>query len=142
VTDGATNTVAFSEQLLGDGENSAPASGDFGKRVIELAMGTQTTPAVCSPASAPAWSGQRGAKWINGHPADTMYNHWHGPNAALPDCHNGFHNFAMTSARSSHQGGVHVVLVDGSCRFVSESIHLAAWHALGTRSGNEVLSEF
>jgi hypothetical protein len=142
VTDGATNTVAFSEHLLGDGQNSAPTNGDYPNRVVELSLGTQTTPSACDPASAPAWSGQRGAKWINGHLADTMYNHWYGPNAELPDCHNGFHNFALTSARSAHSGGVQVVLVDGSCRFVSENINLATWQALGTRNGNEVVGEF
>ncbi len=142
VNDGATNTAAFSEHLLGDGQNSAPPSGDYANRVIELAMGTQTTPSACDPASAPAWSGQRGAKWINGHLADTMYNHWHGPNAESPDCHNGFHNFALTSAQSAHPGGVQVVLVDGSCRFVSENINLTLWQVLGTRNGGEVISEF
>lgn len=142
VTDGATNTVAFSEHLLGDWQNSAPSAGDYERRVVELSMGTQTTPAACDPASAPVWSGQRGAKWINGHLADTMYNHWLRPNADLPDCHNGFHNYALTSARSAHDGGIQVVLVDGSCRFVSESIDLSLWRALGTRNGCEVVSEF
>jgi prepilin-type N-terminal cleavage/methylation domain-containing protein len=142
VADGATNTVAFGEHLLGDGQNSAAGSGNYTKRVVELPGGTQTTPSVCAPASVPAWSGQRGAKWINGHFADTIYNHWYGPNAELPDCHNGSHNFALTSARSAHPGGVQVVLVDGSCRFVSENINLATWQALGTRSGNEVVGEF
>lgn len=142
VIDGTSNTVAFSEQLLGDGQNAAPGSADYRRRVVELAMGTQTTPAACAPGAAPAWSGQRGAKWINGHLADTMYNHWYGPNAKLPDCHNGFHNFALTSARSAHVGGVQIALVDGSCRFTSENIDLNIWRALGSRSGGEILGEF
>ncbi len=140
--DGASNTVGFSEQLLGDGQNIAPTDQDYSRRVVELPMGTQTTPAACAPSSAPAWSGQRGAKWINGHYADTMYNHYYGPNNKLPDCHNAFHNFALTSARSAHEGGVHVSLLDGGCRFVSESIDLAIWRGLGTRRGNEVVGDF
>lgn len=142
VTDGSSNTIVFGEQLLGDGENSAPSPGDYRHRVVELSLGTQTTPAACDAASAPAWSGQRGAKWVNGHLADTMYNHWYGPNMGVPDCHNGYHNFALVSARSAHTGGVQVGLVDGSCRFISENIHLDTWRALATRSGGEVLGEF
>ncbi len=141
LTDGTSNTVAFSEHLLGDGQNAAPAGNDFRHRVVELSMGTQTTPSAC--AGAPAWSGQRGAKWVNGHLADTMYNHFYPPNTTqFPDCHNGFHNFALTAARSAHEGGVQVCLCDGSARFISENINMGIWQALATRSGGEVLGEF
>jgi prepilin-type N-terminal cleavage/methylation domain-containing protein len=140
--DGASSTVGFSEQLLGDGVNAAPSGEDYERRVVELTGGTPTTPAACAPAAAPAWSGQRGAKWINGHYADTMYNHYYGPNHELPDCHNGFHNFALTSARSAHEGGVHVSLLDGGCKFVSESISLEIWRSLGTRGGEEIVGDF
>ena len=142
VTDGTSNTVVFGEQLLGDGINSAPAGTDFRRRVVELPMATQTTDAACAAGSAPAWSGQRGAKWINGHMADAMYNHYFVPNAKVPDCHNGFHNFAITSARSAHVGGVQVALVDGSVRFVSENLDLTNWRGIATRDGGEVISEF
>ncbi|WP_261362968.1 DUF1559 domain-containing protein [Rubinisphaera margarita] len=143
VIDGTSNTIAFGEQMLGDGTNSAPNANDYRHRVIELSMGTQTTPGACDPATATTWSGQRGAKWVNGHLADTMYNHWYGPNSAVnADCHNGYHNFALVSARSAHQGGVQVELVDGSCRFVSENIDLTTWRNLATRSGGEVIGEF
>ncbi|MFN3161819.1 MAG: DUF1559 domain-containing protein [Rubinisphaera brasiliensis] len=143
VTDGTSNTVAFSEQLLGDGQNAAPTGADFRHRVVELVDGAQTTPAACAAGAAPAWSGERGELWVNGHLADTMYNHWYGPNDAInPDCHNGYHNFALVSARSAHQGGVQTCLVDGSVRFVSENIFLDLWRALATRAGGEVLGEF
>jgi hypothetical protein len=142
VTDGSSNTAAFGEHLLGDGVNSAPAGNDYRRRVIELMLGTQTTPSACTPGGAPAWSGQRGGKWVNGHFADTMYNHWYPPNAREPDCHNTFHNFALTSARSAHVGGVQMSLVDGAVRFVGENIDLTIWRALATRSGGEVLGEF
>ncbi len=142
ITDGTSNTVAFGEQLLGDGVDSAPSGGDYRRRVVELSMGTQTTPSACAAGSAPAWSGQRGAKWVNGHLADTMYNHWYGPNDDVPDCHNGYHNYALVSARSAHEGGVQIALCDGSTRFVSENINLAIWRALSTRAGGEVIGEY
>ena len=142
VIDGTSNTVVFSEHLLGDGTDSAPPTGDYRFRVIELSTSTQTTESACTAGSAPKWSGQRGAKWINGHLNDTLYNHWYGPNSHNPDCQNGYHNFALTSARSQHPGGVQVCMVDGSARFVAETIDLAIWRAIATRAGGEVISDF
>jgi prepilin-type N-terminal cleavage/methylation domain-containing protein/prepilin-type processing-associated H-X9-DG protein len=142
ITDGTSNTVVFSEQLLGDGIDQAPPAGDYRRRVIELPTSSQTTPAACAPASAPKWSGQRGAKWVNGHYADSLYNHFLRPNAAEPDCHNGFHNFAITSARSNHTGGVNITLCDGSVRFVSENVDLFLWRAAGGRADGNVIAEF
>ena len=142
VTDGGSNTVAFGEQLIGDGISTAPVNADYRFRVVELASGTQTTPSACLPGAAPAWSGQRGGKWVNGHLADTMYNHWYGPNSSSPDCHNTYHNFALPSARSAHEGGVQAAFVDGSCRFISENVNLTIWRAIATRAGGEVLGEY
>jgi hypothetical protein len=79
---------------------------------------------------------------VNGHLADTMFNHYFTPNANVPDCHNGFHNFAITSARSAHEGGVQVGLCDGSVRFISENIDGTIWRGLSTRRGGEVLGSF
>ncbi|QDT53785.1 Type II secretion system protein G precursor [Caulifigura coniformis] len=143
ITDGTSNTVAFGEQLLGDGVATAPAAGDYRKRVIELTGQTQTTSSACNPASAAVWSGQRGAKWVNGHFADTIYNHFRSPNSReFADCHNGSHNYALTGARSAHAGGVQTGLCDGAVRFVSDNIDLNTWRAVATRGGSEVVSEF
>jgi prepilin-type N-terminal cleavage/methylation domain-containing protein len=43
---------------------------------------------------------------------------------------------------SLHVGGAHVVLVDGSVRFLSENISSQVFNALGTRAGGEVIGEF
>jgi prepilin-type processing-associated H-X9-DG protein len=47
--------------------------------------------------------------------------------------------YAAVTARSYHSGGVNVVLMDGSVRFVRNSIAQGTWRALATRSGNEVV---
>ena len=103
-------------------------------------MGTATTSAAC--AAGTTWSGIRGAKWINGHLADTIYNHFYKPNQDLVDCNNGFHNFALTAARSTHPGGVHLLLSDGHVRFVNNSVDLNLWRAVATRRGGEVITEY
>ncbi len=47
---------------------------------------------------------------------------------------------AVMYARSRHAGGVCATLGDGSTRFISDSIDLAAYRALGSRNGREVQS--
>ena len=52
-------------------------------------------------------------------------------------------NMAMVVPPSSaHTGGVNVLLGDGSVRFVTDTIDLPTWRALGTRNGGEVLGDF
>jgi prepilin-type N-terminal cleavage/methylation domain-containing protein len=45
----------------------------------------------------------------------------------------------QVTARSRHTIGVNALLCDGSVRFVSNSISIGTWSALGTMGGNEVL---
>lgn len=47
--------------------------------------------------------------------------------------------YAAVTARSYHPGIVQIVLMDGSCRAVSETIALQVWRALGTRAGGETI---
>jgi hypothetical protein len=45
---------------------------------------------------------------------------------------------ASNAARSKHTNGVNVALADASVRFVTNSISLSTWQALGTMNGGEV----
>jgi prepilin-type N-terminal cleavage/methylation domain-containing protein/prepilin-type processing-associated H-X9-DG protein len=88
--------------------------------------------------------------WISGHAGSTLmwdaYNHWLTPNSA------GCYNAADTNTgawgavengmppSSNHPGGVNVAFCDGSVRFVKDTIGVATWWALGTRSGGEIVS--
>lgn len=144
VIDGMSNTGCFSEHTLGKGGNPSSPSGPASNpelEVLELSGATPTTDAACVPGGG-SWSGMRGAKWMNGHYGDTLYNHYYPPNSTRHDCGNGSHNFGLTSARSRHEGGVHLLLCDGSGRFVSENINSGIWQALGTRGGGEVISDY
>lgn len=46
---------------------------------------------------------------------------------------------AITS-RSHHQGGVNSALLDGSIRFVNDSIDRKLWQELSTLAGREVVA--
>ncbi|MHC5542549.1 H-X9-DG-CTERM domain-containing protein, partial [Singulisphaera rosea] len=48
--------------------------------------------------------------------------------------------FAAVNSRSYHPGGVNTLMGDGSVRFAKNTINGEAWRALGTISGNEVIS--
>jgi prepilin-type N-terminal cleavage/methylation domain-containing protein/prepilin-type processing-associated H-X9-DG protein len=137
--DGRSNTAAFSESTLGNGQT--PASADPRFVVLEVPGGTDPTPAACDGAAG-TFSGKRGAKWIDGHYGNTLYNHYYLPNPAGKwDCGNASHNKGLSTARSMHSGGVNVLLADGSVRFVRDGIDLPTWRGLGTRDGGEVLGE-
>jgi len=50
--------------------------------------------------------------------------------------------YAAITSRSWHVGIVNALLMDGSCRSISENIDINVWRALGTRAGGEVIGEF
>jgi prepilin-type N-terminal cleavage/methylation domain-containing protein/prepilin-type processing-associated H-X9-DG protein len=59
-----------------------------------------------------------------------------------PPCTTAGSGFAQAAARSRHTGGVNALLGDGSVRFVSNSVDINTWHALGTMNGGEALGDF
>lgn len=142
LTDGSSNTAAFSESILGSGNSSTgPIPNNPRLEVLEIAGGGDTTPAACE-AGAGSWSGKRGGKWIDGHYGNTLYNHFYPPNPTQWDCGNGSHNKGLSTARSYHPGGVNVLMCDGSVRYATNGIDLFAWRAASTRSGGEVSQGF
>ena len=50
--------------------------------------------------------------------------------------------YGAVTARSYHPGGVNALFVDGSVRFIPDSIPQATWRALCTRNGGEVIGDF
>ena len=49
-------------------------------------------------------------------------------------------DISLMGAQSYHPGGVNVTLLDGSVKFVKDSINPAIWRAIATREGGEVVS--
>lgn len=48
--------------------------------------------------------------------------------------------YNIFSASSYHPGGVNVAFMDGSVRFIKNSINYATWQAIATRDSGEVIS--
>ncbi|MBX3444075.1 MAG: DUF1559 domain-containing protein [Planctomyces sp.] len=87
-----------------------------------------------------------GSTWVLSSFSQTWYNHVLEPNSAIPDC-NGARPSAGAptgayTARSWHPGGVNVLFGDGGVKFVSSSIDLTIWRALGSIAGGEVVGDF
>ncbi|MFQ5732019.1 MAG: DUF1559 domain-containing protein [Planctomycetaceae bacterium] len=60
----------------------------------------------------------------------------------MPCWGNSGNNNMQHASRSQHPGGVHVLMGDGSVRFVTDSINGRVWRFIQTAQGNEVVTEF
>ena len=134
VSDGLSNTAAFSERPLGPG---GPGPGEMIVRLRELPGGTDPTASACADTTTGEWNTERGAKWIVGNYGNTLYNHALPPNAGEPDCTNATQQEAQMSARGYHDGGINVLAGDGSVRFVADGVSSAIWPLVASRSGGE-----
>ena len=104
----------------------------------------------------------RGVHWIDMPGMSQLYTQA-APNSAIPDlfnpsaafcppsynrpelnlpCTGGSVSELTAASRSRHPGGVTILKADGSVHFVSQDIDLAAWQAMGSISGGEVLSGY
>jgi prepilin-type N-terminal cleavage/methylation domain-containing protein len=55
---------------------------------------------------------------------------------------NSFHLASPNGYSSQHVGGIHVLLVDGTVRFLSQNIGFDTYSALSTKAGGEVVGDF
>ena len=146
LTSGSSNTMIFSETLVGEasgvlnGSRDSVLSGKMYQRYLgefddDGPDNTDTTPwsgLGINPdmnvdfASEPEeWLGRRANCWLAGSAVDTSYNAYQLPNAKYPDVH--AEGMGILSVRSNHPGGVNVTFGDGSTRFVSDNQSLDIW---------------
>jgi prepilin-type processing-associated H-X9-DG protein len=165
VTDGTSNTAAFSEALIGlngfinvlpgqkpnslrvSYQTNMTVNWDAGnaQMALQFLQTCQSLPGTTAPTNPTQWSG---ACWDGDH-AGTLhfnaYNHWNTPNGLSCVAANswggppGGLNDIIT-ANSLHPGGVNVAFCDGSVRFIKESVAVQTWWAIGTRNQGEIVS--
>jgi len=144
--DGSSNTVMMSESLLGP-LNSQERNPKTGYKFVFVAP---VTDAACQRAIIWNFSDPKGFAWVNGEYRCALYNHYYTPNSKQVDCMGvvlggtpdiKFTPFGWRGARSSHIGGVNVLMGDGAMRFISDSVDEDIWRAISTRGGGEVVSE-
>ncbi|MFO0930150.1 MAG: DUF1559 domain-containing protein [Gemmataceae bacterium] len=142
VTDGTSNTAFMSESLIGPatGPVTALPTDTVARARLYGWIGAGGAMDAAKCASPSEWRSDRNTRWADGDAYQTLYDHGYPPNSPNVDCISTSANWK--GARSQHTGGVNLLLVDGSVRFVSNNIALDTWQSLGSRAGGEVISNF
>jgi prepilin-type N-terminal cleavage/methylation domain-containing protein len=159
ITDGLSNTAAFSERIKAIGSNFTNTSAPFDtnkptasiSNIPAVATALQTTSqayyqACIASAPVPAPGGQdwanfiddniSGAIYVSGQPSCTRYVHVMPPNTWT--CRSGLQMSHV--ANSYHPGVVNMLVCDGSVKVIKSTININTWWALGTRNAGEVIS--
>ena len=153
ITDGSSNTIAFSERCLANGSFGigGKASPDVKEGTLTSVATITTNPGACLAAAAPIVSGSRytnwaavkgrfGSTWCDGQAENVGFTPILSPNS--PSCVNDNNVNAdsgstLLSASSYHTGGVHGLMADGAVRFISDNIdtgNLGVANTFGGRS--------
>jgi prepilin-type processing-associated H-X9-DG protein/prepilin-type N-terminal cleavage/methylation domain-containing protein len=150
ITDGTSSTLLMAETLRGACVTTAASAPAFPRRqggslatVAKTIAGQPGTDPMLSDslcATATSWLGSHAIAWIWGQTPQTFFNTHYAPNSPVPDCTSNGQGWFRAS--SLHAGGVNVLFADGSARFISEQVNLAAWQAISTRGGGETAGEF
>jgi prepilin-type N-terminal cleavage/methylation domain-containing protein len=141
ITDGLSNTGAFSERVKGDWSNTivtdhsdlfnppgAPTTRD---------QATQICQGINPNNLALQWRSDFGGYWLQGWHM-TLYTHTSPPNSRA--CAFPVNGTQTMPAKSGHPTGVDLLLCDASCRFIQNTVDINLWRALGTRAAGEPLS--
>jgi prepilin-type processing-associated H-X9-DG protein len=141
VTDGTSNTAAFSEWVKGKSGSNAPGLNLVYAISQYTNGGPQADVSTCKASNAPLWD-FKGEYWtLQDSGRGGPYYHVMPPNQQACAVSAAFGTVdSFIGSGSSHPGGANVLIVDGSVRFVKASIGFAAWNALGSRNGGEAIS--
>ncbi|MBM4068933.1 MAG: DUF1559 domain-containing protein [Planctomycetes bacterium] len=150
IADGLSNTAAFCERLKGDFSNSIVTprtdliqpdiSATFKGKTMTRDDALNSCRAANLSDPKLQWNSTYGGYWIKAHHM-TVYTHTSPPND--PGC--GFPTASPPAqtmpANSAHMGGsgVNLLLCDGSVRWVSNSVSVSTWRAVGTRFDGDLV---
>jgi prepilin-type processing-associated H-X9-DG protein len=153
-SDGLSQTIALSERTQGDWiKGNRSFAGDYLLTFVSAPFQDPSYPqSSCRSVSqiAPLES-RSGESWFFSGFHFTNYNHYNTPNFPDMDCSfdpsiEGLDSRVMHdgifTARSSHGKGVNVGFMDGSVKFIGDSISREVWQAISTRNGREVIADF
>jgi prepilin-type N-terminal cleavage/methylation domain-containing protein/prepilin-type processing-associated H-X9-DG protein len=141
VVDGTSNTAGFSEWVKGKSGALSPGPNLVYSIATYANGGPQGDVDACNASTTPLWD-YKGEYWtLQDTGRGGPYYHVMTPNKKACAVAAGFGNAdSFIGPSSMHPGGVNLLLMDGSVRFVKDGISPAVWAALGSRAGGEVIS--
>jgi prepilin-type N-terminal cleavage/methylation domain-containing protein/prepilin-type processing-associated H-X9-DG protein len=154
ITDGTSNTALWGEWVRGIYRNGT--SGKHQTYVVTQNTGKAyplpTLLASCQASKnfytglggfLPAWC-QKGDDWMHNNCAQGgCYSHIMTPNKQacfFADETSSHTYYTIVGLSSNHPGGVNVGFIDGSVKFVKDSVSTTTWWAIATKAGGEVVS--
>ncbi len=162
IQDGSSNTIAFGEWKVGDGNaavftiptdiveiTSLPSCMARGASTILMPGGQSCLPtflSLCKSDSAVTADritryASLGEGWAFGLNGYTMGNVLLPPNPPYPNCLTGsLQTVGMLGLSSYHPGGANILMCDGSVRFLKNSVSNTTIWSIGSRAQGEVLS--
>ena len=156
---GTKNTDAYTPT----GTDRTPIGPNYGSKLTQITDGTSNTILMAEYVRSTSTPNDiRGAIWVdepgsafvfslppaavggvytpNTAANDVLYHCTSLPGQNRPCIQNQANNGELSAAsRSMHSGGVHVVLCDGTARFVSNAVSPATWAAAATIAGNDAV---
>ncbi|MFO0863657.1 MAG: DUF1559 domain-containing protein [Gemmataceae bacterium] len=163
ITDGLSNTIGMAEvKAYTNRVGGSPNTIKFGSPLVPPTLPNDVNgspPFGMSGVSLAAFDATKftHAEWVDGKVHETGITTTFTPNSMVSYSSGGTtydvdfisatetnagDTYAAVTSRSFHTGGVNVLLMDGSVRFVSNGVSIATWRALGTKSGNDIPGEF
>ena len=148
--DGASNTAIFSEWIKGQAVATGRSPNGLAE-VYNLGENSNFYPTdyqfaeLCN--RVPITSANQQWQWKGewwGYGATMIYSHTQTPNRTSCVYHDinqdGRGTITMVAASSNHPGGVNVLFMDGSVRFVKNSVNYLTWYAIATPNNGEAVS--
>ena len=141
IVDGLSNTLAFSEKLVGSGGKRYQPSRDW-IEVFRLRESADDWVDTCANLVNHDFARtDAGRVWTLPGAHYTNFYANLPPNSRIPDCgHDTLYGAGLFTARSYHPGGVNAAMVDGSVRWFASTTNVPIWRASGTRDGMEMTS--
>lgn len=156
IADGLSNTLAIAEVKMW-----TPYLRDGGS---PMTVPADPIPYPANPAAVTAYGGSFKSdsghtEWVDARTHQAGFTTTFSPNTKVPYTNGGVEydvdfnssregltltlpTFAAVTARSYHTRGVNALLMDGSVRFVQDSVSTDTWRALGSRATGDVTGDF
>ncbi|MEM8541635.1 MAG: DUF1559 domain-containing protein [Pseudomonadota bacterium] len=157
ISDGLSNTAAISERKISDLKIIETAFGQFvdpdsdenlqsfcGSGLASRSLQRWQSYLGGVSASDPRYAEKHGHAWISGWSfAANTYMHVMPINQRNGHIYGGEGiGYNIVTPGSYHPGGINVTFADGSTHFISESIDINVWWALGSIDGGEIVDEY